>query len=116
MYLDGEFYSLYLRKTSYVLSDPLSKLDSEILYRTVLKPILGINDLKNSSKISYLYDKKDSLILKRKVDSGEFKIAFGMVPLSIEEIKEIADANLQMPPKSTYIQPKMRSALTIYEF
>jgi uncharacterized protein (DUF1015 family) len=116
MYLNGEFYSLYLRKTIYEFTDSVSKLDTVILYKTVLKPILGINDIKNDSRISYLYKENDSLLLKRKVDSGEFKVAFGMVPINIEELKEIADANLQMPPKSTYIQPKMRSALTIYEF
>jgi len=116
MYLNGEFYSLYIRKTLYEFTDALSKLDTEILYRTILKPILGIHDIKNDSRISYLFKRNDSLLLKRKVDSGEFKVAFGMVPINISELKEIADANLQMPPKSTYIQPKMRSALTIYEF
>lgn len=116
MYLNGEFYSLYLRKTIYEFTDAVSKLDTDILYKTILKPILGIEDIKNSSKISYLFKENDSLLLKRKVDNGDFKVAFGMVPITIEELKEVADAHLQMPPKSTYIQPKMRSALTIYEF
>jgi uncharacterized protein (DUF1015 family) len=116
MYLNGEFYSLYLRKTSYEFTDSLSELDAEILYQTVLKPILGIEDIRNDSKIMYSQNKSDSLELKTKVDTGNFKVSFGMQPTSINELKNIVDAGLLMPPKTTYIEPKLRSALTIYEF
>jgi uncharacterized protein (DUF1015 family) len=116
MYLDGEFYALYLRKSLYTFTDSLSKLDAQILYTTVLKPILGIDDIRNDSKIVYSQDKSDGLELKTKVDSGLFKVSFGMLPTSISELKEIVDADLLMPPKTTYIEPKLRSALTIYEF
>ena len=116
MYLNGEFYSLYLRKTSYEFTDSLSKLDAEILYQTVLKPILGIENIRNDSKIMYSQNKSDSLELKTKVDAGDFKVSFGMQPTSINELKNIVDAGLLMPPKTTYIEPKLRSALTIYEF
>jgi uncharacterized protein (DUF1015 family) len=115
MYLDGAFYGLYLRKSLYNFTDALSKLDAQILYTTVLKPILGIDDIRNDSKIVYSQNKSDSLELKTKVDSGAFKVAFGMLPTSIKELKEIVDAGLLMPPKTTYIEPKLRSALTIYE-
>lgn len=116
MYLDGEFYSLYLRKTNYEFSDSLSKLDPYILYKKVLQPILGIEDLRNDRRISYIHGKYDLIEIKSRIDSGEFAVGFGMLPLSIEEIKETADEGLTMPPKSTYIEPKLRSGLTIYEF
>lgn len=116
MYLNGEFYALYLRKSLYNFTDALSKLDAQILYTTVLKPILGIEDIRNDSKIVYSQDKSDGLELKTKVDSGEFKVSFGMLPTNIKELKEIVDAGLLMPPKTTYIEPKLRSAITIYEF
>ena len=115
MYLDGAFYGLYLRKSLYNFTDALSKLDAQILYKTVLKPILGIDDIRNDSKIVYSQNKSGSLELKTKVDSGAFKVSFGMLPTSIDELKEIVDAGLLMPPKTTYIEPKLRSALTIYE-
>ncbi|CAL2085639.1 conserved hypothetical protein [Tenacibaculum sp. 190524A05c] len=115
MYLKGEFYALYLRKSAYEFTDELSELDAEILFKTVLKPILGIDDIRNDSKIIYSQDKSDGLELKTKVDSGDFKVSFGMLPASIEEIKTIVDKGLVMPPKTTYIEPKLRSALTIYE-
>src|SRR5690625_441426 len=116
MYLDGDFYSLYLRKNKYQYSDALSKLDVQILYETVLKPILGIEDLRNDERISYAHGKGEMASVKGYVDSGEFAVGFGMLPSTIEEVKQIADENLVMPPKATYIEPKLRSGITIYEF
>ena len=116
MYLNGEFYALYLRKSAYNFTNSLSELDAQILYTTVLKPILGIDDIRNASKIMYSQDKSDSLELKTKVDTGDYQVSFGMLPTTIDELKNIVDADLLMPPKTTYIEPKLRSALTIYEF
>ena len=87
-----------------------------ILWRTILKPILGIIDLRNDDRIDYLSGKKDMVYLKSKVDSNEFKVGFGMLPATIEQMKQIADEGLKMPPKSTYIEPKLRSGVAIYEF
>lgn len=116
MYLDGEFYSLYLRKHNAEFTNSLSELDSFILYDKILKPILGIEDLRYDKRIAYIHGRNDLIELKTRVDSGEFEVGFGMLPAGIEEIKQIADENLTMPPKSTYIEPKLRSGLTIYEF
>lgn len=116
MYLDGEFYSLYLRKTNYDFTDSLSKLDPYILYEKILKPILGIEDLRNDNRIAYIHGRNDLIELKTRIDKREFAVGFGMLPLTMDEIREIADENLTMPPKSTYIEPKLRSGLTIYEF
>ncbi len=116
MYLDGDFYSLYLRKNQYDYTDALSKLDVQILYKTVLKPILGIEDLRNDKRISYTHGKSDMASIKGFVDSKEYAVGFGMLPSTIEEVKQIADENLVMPPKATYIEPKLRSGITIYEF
>lgn len=115
MYLDGEFYSLYLRKTAYKFTDELSKLDTQILYKTILEPILGIHDLRNDKRIAYGYGKYNLIQLKDSIDNGDFKVGFGLVPTTMEEIKAVADAGLVMPPKSTYIEPKLRSGLTIFE-
>lgn len=115
MYLDGEFYSLYLRKKVYAFTDPLSKLDTQILFKTILQPILGINDLRTDKRIQYGYGKHNVIQMKDEIDKGSFSVGFSLVPITIEEIKDIADAGLVMPPKSTYIEPKLRSGITIYE-
>lgn len=116
MYLDGEFYSLYLRKTNYEFTDSLSALDPYILFVKILKPLLGIEDPRNDLRISYLPGRNESFEVKKAVDEGDFAVGFGMLPLTIEEIRQVADEGLTMPPKSTYIEPKLRSGLTVYEF
>lgn len=116
MYLDGEFYSLYLRKDNYAINNALDALDTQILFKTILQPILGINDMRNEQRLDYSHGKSDLVTIKTKVDSGEFKVGFGLVPITINELKSIADEHLIMPPKSTFIEPKLRSGVTIYEF
>lgn len=115
MYLDGEFYSLYLRKTAYTFTDTLSALDTQILYKTVLEPILGISDLRNDKRIAYGYGKHNGIRMKNEIDAGRYTVGFNMLPIGISELKQIADDGLVMPPKSTYIEPKLRSGIAIYE-
>ncbi len=116
MYLDGEFYSLYLRKTSYEFANALEELDAQILYKTVLNPILGIQDLRTDTRIEYSHGKNDIISVKSKIDNNEYIVGFGLFPATVEQMKKIADQGLKMPPKSTYIEPKLRSGVTIYEF
>ena len=118
MYLDGDFYSLYLRKATYEFSTSLDELEAQILYKTILKPILGINDLRNDNRIDYshTHGKEEIVNIKGSVDIGDYKVGFGMCAATVKQMKQIADDGLKMPPKSTYILPKLRSGITIYEF
>jgi len=116
MYLDGEFYSIYLRKHHYKINNALDGLDTHLLFQTILNPILGIEDLRNDERISYTHGKNDLAYVKSLVDNGDFAVGFGLVPINTEEMKQIANEGFKMPPKSTYIEPKLRSGVTIYEF
>jgi uncharacterized protein (DUF1015 family) len=116
MYLDGNFYSLYLRKDYYKIENSLDGLDAYILFKLILEPILGITDLRSDKRISYSHGKNDLAYVKTVVDCGDFVVGFGLVPVTTQEMKNIADEGLKMPPKSTYIEPKLRSGITIYEF
>jgi uncharacterized protein (DUF1015 family) len=115
MYLDGEFYALRLKEDLFVFKNALSKLDAQLIYDTILKPVLGIDDLRTDDRIEYIPGTKSITTIKEMVDSGEFEVGFMLYPITISEIKDIADSNLIMPPKSTYIEPKFRSGLVIYE-
>lgn len=115
MYLDNDFYSLILRKENEVFETALDSLDTQILYKKVLLPLLKIKDLRNDERIEYVSGKHSILEVKQKIDQGEFEVGFILFPSNIEEIKALADNNLIMPPKSTYIEPKFRSGLVIYE-
>lgn len=114
MYLDGSFYALFYKLEN---SNPslLENLDAQILYDKVLQPILGIEDLRNDERIEYIPGKQSILTIKELVDEGEFAVGFMLFPSDISEIKALADNHLIMPPKSTYIEPKFRSGLMVYE-
>ena len=114
MYLDGNFYALFYKQDK---KNPsiLENLDAQILYSKVLNPLLGIEDLRNDERIDYIAGKQSILTIKEIVDEGEFEVGFMLFPSDVSEIKLLADNNLIMPPKSTYIEPKFRSGLLIYE-
>ncbi len=117
MYLAGNFYALFykhdLNETK--LNSILTNLDAQILYDKVLLPLLGIEDLRNDERIDYIPGKESILTIKEVIDEGEFEVGFMLFPSDINEIKAVADHDLIMPPKSTYIEPKFRSGLLIYE-
>ena len=126
MYLDGHFYALFFKQpnssvTSTAVEIPnngkniLENLDAQILYNKVLLPLLGIEDLRNDERIEYIPGKQSIATIKELVDEGEFVVGFILFPSDISEIKALADNNLIMPPKSTYIEPKFRSGLMVYE-
>ncbi|MDF1672357.1 MAG: DUF1015 domain-containing protein [Vicingaceae bacterium] len=114
MYLAGKWYSLTAKKGTYNEDDIVGNLDARILTKNVLTPILGITDVKTDNRLEFMEGTKGAEGLQQKVDSEEAVVAFGLYPVSIEQLKAVADENDIMPPKSTWIEPKMRSGLTIY--
>ncbi|MGL2966067.1 DUF1015 domain-containing protein [Flavobacterium sp. XGLA_31] len=114
MYLDGHFYALFYKQQG-MSESMLGNLDAQILYDTVLLPLLGIEDLRNDERIEYIPGKQSVATIKELVDEGEFEVGFMLYASDINEIKALADNNLIMPPKSTYIEPKFRSGLMVYE-
>ncbi len=115
MYLDGSFYALFYKHENHKDSSILDSLDAQILYDKVLFPLLGIEDLRNDERIDYIPGKQSISVIKDLIDEGEFEVGFMLYPSDINEIKALADNNLIMPPKSTYIEPKFRSGLVVYE-
>lgn len=115
MYLDGSFYALFYKHESHSDMSLLDNLDAQILYDKVLHPLLGIEDLRNDERIDYISGKQSVSVIKDLIDEGEFEVGFMLYPSDINEIKTLADHNLIMPPKSTYIEPKFRSGLVVYE-
>ena len=113
MYLDGKYYLLKAKKGSY-RNDCVNRLDPAILFNNILSPILGIKDEKTDTNISFVAGNIPMEKIKESVDSGEFAVAFILKPIPIKTLKEVADKGKIMPPKSTYIEPKLRSGLTIY--
>ena len=116
MYLDRTFFRLTLKRELYTSTDILGTLTPEILNRTILRPLLGIEDARTDDRITCYYAKNATAKMISQVDNGTYKVGFGMYPVTIEEVKKVAKAGLKMPPKSTYVVPKLPSGLLLYEF
>ncbi|MGM9791751.1 MAG: DUF1015 domain-containing protein [Candidatus Cryptobacteroides sp.] len=116
MYLEGKWYSLRARPGTYDDTDPIGVLDVTILSNHVLDAIFGIKDLRTDSRIDFVGGIRGLGELKRRVDSGEMKIAFALYPVSMKQITDIADTGNIMPPKTTWFEPKLRSGLAIHTF
>lgn len=114
MYLSGSWYSLMVRPGK-VENTILGRLDANILTELILEPLLGVGDLKADKRVDFLSGVDGMEGLQKKVDNHEFTMAFGLYPVQFDQLKEVADTNNIMPPKSTWIEPKLRSGITIYE-
>ncbi len=114
MYLDGEWYALTAKAGTYDDNDPIGVLDVTILTNQVLAPILGIEDLRRSKRIDFVGGIRGLGELKRRVDSGEMKLAFALYPVSMDQLIHIADTGNIMPPKTTWFEPKLRSGLVVH--
>jgi uncharacterized protein (DUF1015 family) len=116
MYVNGKWYALNAREGTYNTHDPVGSLDASILTTHILSPLFDIHDLKIDKRIGFIPGVKGAEILKKNVDEGKAEVAFGLYPVTMEHLKWIADTNNIMPPKSTWVEPKMRSGLVIYSF
>lgn len=116
MYAAGKWYSLNAKTGTYKTDDPVGSLDASILTEHILSPIFDIHDLKIDKRIAFVPGVRGPEALKRSVDEGKAEVAFGLYPVTMEHLKWIADTNNIMPPKSTWVEPKMRSGLVIYSF
>ncbi|MBN1340326.1 MAG: DUF1015 domain-containing protein [Bacteroidales bacterium] len=115
MYLEGKWFSLDARPGTYDDSDPIGALDVTILSKHVLDGILDIKDLRTSNRIDFVGGIRGLSELKKRVDSGEMKVAFALFPVSMKQLINIADSGNIMPPKTTWFEPKLRSGLVVHK-
>ena len=114
MYLEGHWYSMEAKPGRYNDNDPIGVLDVTILSNLVLDKLMGIKDLRTDKRIDFVGGIRGLGELKRRVDSGEMKVAFALYPVSMEQLMAIADSGNIMPPKTTWFEPKLRSGLAIH--
>ena len=114
LYLEGQWYSLVAKEGTYNNDDPIGILDVDISSRLILDKILGIKDLRTNKRIDFVGGLRGLEELKRRVDSGEMKMALALYPVTMQQIMDIADSGNIMPPKATWFEPKLRSGLVIH--
>ena len=114
MYLGGKWYAMKAKEGTYDDNDPIGVLDVTILTNQVLEPLLGIEDLRRSQRIDFVGGIRGLEELRKRVDSGEMKVAFALYPVSMKQLIDIADSGNIMPPKTTWFEPKLRSGLVVH--
>ena len=115
MYLSGNWYSLTAKAGTYDDKDPIGVLDVTVSSNLILDEILGVKDLRTDKRIDFVGGIRGLGELKRRVDSGEMRVAFALYPVSMQQLIDIADTNNIMPPKTTWFEPKLRSGLVIHK-
>ena len=115
LYLGGVWYSLIAKDGTYDSSDPIDVLDVSISSKYILDEILGIKDLRSDKRIDFVGGLRGLEELKRRVDSGEMKMALALYPVTMKQIMDIADSGAIMPPKATWFEPKLRSGLVVHK-
>jgi len=115
LYLSGKWYSLTAKEGTYNDNDPIGVLDVTISSNLILDEILGIKDLRSDKRIDFIGGIRGLGELKKRVDSGEMKVALALYPVSMKQLIDIADTGNIMPPKTTWFEPKLRSGLVIHK-
>ncbi|MFV0391898.1 MAG: DUF1015 domain-containing protein [Paludibacteraceae bacterium] len=115
LYLSGKWYSLTAKEDTYDDNNPIGVLDVTISSNLILDEILGIKDLRSDKRVDFVGGIRGPGELKKRVDSGEMRMALALYPVSMKQLIDIADTGNIMPPKTTWFEPKLRSGLVIHE-
>jgi len=115
MYLEGKWYKLNAKEGTYDDKDPIGVLDVTILSNHVLDNLLGIDDLRTTTRADFIGGIRGLKELQKRVDSGKMKVAFALYAVSMQQLIDIADTGNIMPPKTTWFEPKLRSGLLIHK-
>ena len=114
LYLEGKWYGLALPESAD--TDVVGSLDIGLLTSAILDPMLNITDPRRDPNIDFVGGIRGTQELERLVDNGMAELAISMYPTSIQELVDVSDAGLLMPPKSTWFEPKLRSGLLVHLF
>ncbi len=115
MYLNGQWYKLEIHPDKIPSNDPVASLDVSLLTDQILKPILGIEDLRRDKRIDFVGGIRGLSGLEKRVNTGEMTVAFALYPTSMQALMAVADAEQVMPPKSTWFEPKLADGIVSHQ-
>jgi len=111
----GGWYCVTITADTIVEQDPIASLDVDLLQQRVLSPMLDVGDPRSDTRVEFVGGIRGTKELEDRVNSGSAAVAFSMYPTTIEQLLDVADADLIMPPKSTWFEPKLRSGLFVHD-
>ena len=116
MYLDKQWYSLNLKEPPEQNLFHIINLDINLLHYYLLEPILGIGDPRYDNRIDFLAGFHGLKSIEDKVNSGQAEVGFALFATQVQNVISFADKKLNMPPKSTWFDPKPLDGLLAYDF
>merc|ERR1711974_68820 len=112
MYLGGCWYNLICKEGIFDVKNPVDSLETHILAKYILGNILSIEESVNSGSVEYVGGQEGRNVLEEKVDFASSDnclcVAFLLPPITMQRIQSIADAGQTMPPKTTWVEPKLQ--------
>ena len=110
--LQDKWYDLQLKQELISTNDPVKSLDYQILTDFVFADIIGIENISTDKRVEFI---KGPTEIKQLIErcQNDWKAAFVMYPVTMEEVCNIADAKKIMPPKSSCFSPKPWSGLFV---
>lgn len=114
MNLKNDWFKLTCKASVVKESHPVECLDAEILTQYILTPLLGIKDLKTDANIEFISGNLGLEAISEPIKNQKAELGFILYPITMAQVKKVADNKMIMPPKSTWVEPKLRSGLTIY--
>jgi len=111
MYLGGQWYRLTIHADRVAENDPVARLDVSLLQDNLIEPLLGVADPRRDDRIDFVGGIRGLQGLQKRVDSGQWAVAFSLFPTTMQALMDVADAGEVMPPKSTWFEPKLADGL-----
>jgi len=109
----GKWYRLTAKPGTFDAKHPANSINSAVLTANLLKPVLGIEDIRTNKNIDFIGGIRGIKELEKLVKSGEYDLAFSLYPVTVAQLLAVADAGEVMPPKSTWFEPKLRSGMVV---
>jgi len=116
LFIKEKWYEIRIPASMKQDPNPKHNLDVYILDHFIFGKILGIKDSRTSTNIRYVNGEIGLKTLILPVKKEEMKAAFVLSAITVEDMIHVSDYEETMPPKSTWIEPKMRSGLVMYNF
>lgn len=90
-----------------------NKLDVQIIEEHIINQFAGIANSKTDDRVDFFEGNKPIYLAENLVNNAKFDLLIALHPCSISDICAIADNGETMPPKSTYVLPKLLTGLTM---
>ncbi|MCL1913271.1 MAG: DUF1015 family protein [Eubacteriaceae bacterium] len=114
LYMGGKWHILDAKDGSFDPGHPVEAIDAQIAQTLIFDKIFGIPDPRTDHRLSFAGGIRGLKYLKEQVDAGEALIGLALYPVGMDQVANVADMGMVMPPKSTWFEPKLRSGLFAY--